>query len=712
MKKLALAVGVFAVAALLTALRNPGAMVFLLTGAAAACAVTTFLSHRLSAFLKVFEAIFAGETIAFGAAFLIDQLGLWPKDYANYTLPESLPFAVALFGVFVFAISFIPVVRKMTGIADPYFMETAPTRAKAWLLPPFAVAQNRLAIASLVFLIVINQAEVALDVRLSYFRADFTNALKNMDQAEFWRQLLFVFTPVVAVLVVSYTLEYVVTSTFVVRWRRWLTASYAAKWLRHGVHYNMLLAGSPTDNPDQRISQDIYTFIDGSAGSGSKENFGLYGYSVTALQTLTSLVSYALVLWSLSSGFTLPGLAIVIPGVLFWVAMAYTGAGTLVAHLIGRALARLYFTQQRFEANFRFGLARAREYSEQIALLKGEENEVKAAGANFSNIYDNYMRIVHVRKRLTAFTRTYAQASVLIPYVVAAPFYFLGKISLGALNQVGAAFNSVNESMNFFVTYYVGLADFRAVLDRLTTFDEAISRAELIKSTQAGVKIAASSDEAIAFDKVTINLPDGRALAEADGLVLPAGRATLLAGPSGVGKSTLFRAVAGIWPYGEGAIREPDAKIMLLPQRPYVPLGTLRAAIAYPVDAAALDDVAAREALTAVGLGGLVDRLEDHDNWQMRLSGGEQQRLSAARALIVKPDWLFLDEATSALDADSESRLYRTLAKMLPDTTLVSIGHRASLEAFHERRIVIEPRPGAPALVHEALAAAPTGEPV
>ncbi len=694
MKFLALAVALFAVAALLTGLHAPDAMTFLIAGAAAACAITTYLSHRLSAFLKVFEAIFASETIIFGLAFLVDELGFWPKAYANYTLPESLPFAVALFGVFIYAISFVPVVRKMTFIADPYFEEASPTQARPGFLPPITIAQNKLAIASLVFLIVINQVEVALDVRLSYFRADFTNALKNMDQAEFWRQLLLVFVPVVAVLVVSYTVEYVVTSTFVVRWRRWLTASYTAKWLSRGVHYNMLLTGLPTDNPDQRISQDIYAFIDGGGSGG-----GIYGYAVTALQTLTSLVSYGLVLWSLSAGFTLPGLAIVIPGVLFWVALAYSGAGTLVTHWIGRTLSALYFQQQRYEANFRFGLARAREYSEQIALLRGENSEAKAADENFANIYNNYMRIVNVRKKLTAFVRTYAQASVFVPYVVAAPFYFLGKISLGGLNQVGAAFNNVYENMNFFVTYYVGLADFRAVLNRLTSFDEAISRAKAATEHPVGVKFAGSPSGEIVFENLTLTLPDGRSLIRADDIALSPGESTLVVGPSGAGKSTLFRAVAGIWPFGAGVIREPAAKLMLLPQRPYIPLGTLRNAIAYPADAAAFDDRILRQALFTVGLPHLADRLEDHDNWQMTLSGGEQQRLSAARALIAKPDWLFLDEATSALDEDSERKLYKALAQALPDTTLVSIGHRGTLGALHTQRIAIEPRDGGAAMM-------------
>jgi putative ATP-binding cassette transporter len=696
---LSLAVGVFAVATLLVGLHAPDTMVFLLAGAAFACAITTFLSTRLSAFLRIFEATFATETIVFGLAFLVDELGLWPKAYENYTLPESLPFAVALFGVFIYAISFIPVVRKMVGIADPYFEASTPTTAKIWPFAPFLVAQNRLSAWSLVFLIVVNQAEVALDVRLSYFRADFTNALKNMNQPEFWRQLFFVFLPVVVVLVGAYTLEYVVTSSFVIRWRRWLTAHYIGRWMSQGTHYKMLLSGSPTDNPDQRISEDIYSFIDGR-GAGS----GIYGYSITALQNLTSLVSYAIVLWSLSTGFTLPGLAIVIPGVLFWVALAYTGAGTLLTHWIGGSLTNLYFTQQRFEANFRFGLARAREYSEQIALLRGEDNEARAANAKFQDIFDNYMRIVVVRKKLTAFTRFYLQASVFIPYVVAAPFYFLGKISLGALNQVGAAFNSVNESMNFFVTYYVGLTDFKATLNRLTSFDEAIARAQAMNSPTPRIEFGRSASSERQIAALSLALPDGRPLAHVENLTLASGEPTLLVGPSGSGKSTLFRAIAGIWPFGAGKIAEPDASLMLLPQRPYIPIGSLAAAIAYPQPVENFSAVAMREALASAGLSSLADRLDETDNWQMRLSGGEQQRLAIARALLAAPAWLFLDEATSALDQASEAAIYRSIAQKLPGTTLVSIGHNATLAAFHKRRIEMQMQKDGPAEVRAAAA--------
>jgi putative ATP-binding cassette transporter len=701
MRILSLAVALSALAAVLVGWRAPDIGIFLYAGAALICAAATYRSAHISTFLRVFEVVFALETILFGAAYLADVLGLWPEAYADFRLPSTLPLTVALFGSLVYAISFIGVVRKMTDIADPYFSERAPTTARIWPGPTFAVAQNKLAIAALVFLIVINQFEVALLVRLNYFSRDFYNALQDKNSAEFWRQLLLVFLPFATVYIAALVIEYVVTSNFVYRWRRWLSASYIGRWLGGGAHYPMALAGTPADNPDQRISEDIYGFIYGQ-GSGA----GIFGYSITLLSTLTSLVSFSIVLWTLSAGFPLPGFNVIVPGLLFWIALVYAAIGTGIAHWIGHSLIPLFFRQQQYEANFRFGLARLREYSEQIALLRGEPVEVAGAMARFGDIFANYMAIVRVRKRLTAFTSAYDQMSQYFPFIVGAPLYFSGKIALGVLVQVARAFGQVNSSLTFFVSSYVGLADFKAVLDRLTSFDDAIARAHHALSRVNGVAIAPAQGGDLALSELNLDLPDGRSLARIESFAFAANEATLVSGPSGAGKSTLFRAIAGVWPYGSGRISEPKATIMLLPQRPYVPIGPLRDAIAYPAPAVAFSDAAIRDALIAVGLPGIVDRLDDSENWQMRLSGGELQRLAAARALLAAPDWLFLDEATSALDEASEGALYRAIAAKLPTTTIVSIGHRSTLTAFHKRQVVLTPHPGAPATIAEATPAA------
>ena len=592
MRFLSIALAVFAVICVMAAVDAHSPLLYVLAAATAGSAVTSLLSPKLSAFLKVFKIIFAVETLLFGSALLIDELGYWPKAYKDYTLPESMPIAVALFGILIYLIAKLPLVKRFMRIADPYFSDTSVTRASIWPFPAFTVRQDRLATAALVFLIVINQVEVAFDVRLSYFQNDFLNAMRNMDARAFWFQLLAVFTPLVTVNAIAVVSEYVVTSTFLIRWRRFLTKSYVGAWMSKDAHYRMQLVGNQTDNPDQRISEDIGKYTD-----------GIYSYSVQALQNLTSIVSFAIILWTLSSGFSIPGTNIVMPGLLFWIALLYAAAGTIFTHLIGRRLVPLNFEQQRREANFRFGLARSREYSEQIALLQGENREAAAASANFDAVFDNYMTIVHVRKRLTAFTFSFRQASVVVPRIIGAPFYFAGKFNLGTFQQITSAFNNVSQNMDFFVNFYVGLTDFKATFDRLESFDRSIARAKAMSSETPRVEVEQGTVEDCELEDVAIALPDGRPLIKVPDLAFRKGELALVVGPSGSGKSTLFRAIAGLWPFGSGRIETPKGDLMMLPQRPYIPLGSLREAVAYPKPVDAYPAGAIEKAMKAVGLG-------------------------------------------------------------------------------------------------------------
>ncbi|MBO0733898.1 MAG: ABC transporter ATP-binding protein/permease, partial [Methylocapsa sp.] len=406
----------------------------------------------------------------------------------------------------------------------------------------------------------------------------------------------------------------------------------------------------------------------------------------------TSLVSFSILLWDLSANFTLPYTKIAVPGFLFWVAVIYAGVGTLFTHLIGRPLVRLSFERQHYEADFRFSLARLREYTEQVALLWGESTEKMSLMGRFGSIVRNYYEIINCRKNLTAFVSFYGQLSPIIPYVVAAPFYFAGKITLGVMTQTARAFASVDSALTFFINYYVYLADFKSVLDRLTSFERAIEDAHIPAFAPAESVDTQAARKHLDIGALNIRLPDGRDIIEGASLRLDAHEPVVLTGPSGSGKSTLFRAISGIWPFGGGAITLPrDAKVLLLPQRPYIPIGTLRAAVTYPEKPESYDDEAIRNALHSAKLKNFLSELDCEDNWQQRLSGGEQQRLAIARALLAKPDWLFLDEATSAMDEAMESDIYGVLASKLPRATIVSIGHRASLARFHRRHIEMQP---------------------
>jgi putative ATP-binding cassette transporter len=658
---------------------------------------------RVSAFLELMSELFTVETVLFGIADLANMAGFWPENYKDYALPRYLPIATAVFVIAIFAISRFGLVRRMMAIADPFFETTTPITVRPPLLPRLIVKQSSYARACVVFLVLVNQFQVALAVRLNFFQNDFGNAIQVADESHriaFWYQLLFVFMPLALIAVLSGVIEFFVASNFVLQWRRWMTVSYTTRWLINSMHYKLALASDNADNPDQRISQDVGAFINGSGTGLNSGNLGIYNYTIQAIQSATNFVSFSIILWRISRGMTVPYFDIEIPGFLFWVAVLYACFATGVTQLIGRRLSRLYFYQQTVEANFRFGLARIREYSEQIALLKGEDREIARASNVFEDVFATVRRIINVRTYLIAFNQFYGQISAIIPYVVVAPFYYLKKVSFGQFSQSADAFGNVNSAMNFFVDRYIGLADFSATVNRLTSFDQSFAQALAAHTKPPHIVATPSAGEALEIPELELSLPDGRKLARLGNLVLVPQESTLVVGPSGVGKSTLFRAISGLWPFGSGTVLQPAyAKLMLLPQRPYIPIGPLRDAIAYPSAGSAFSDEALREALDKVGLRSLDDRLNQVDNWQMRLSGGEQQRLAVARALLARPDWLFLDEATASLDEKSEASLYQAIVETLPNATLVSIGHRSTLTAFHKRRLALQRHESGPATI-------------
>jgi len=524
---------------------------------------------------------------------------------------------------------------------------------------------------------------VALQIVFNLWYRELFNALERKDAAAFWYQMLAVFVPLATVWISIAIYDIFVDNSLQIRWRTWLTRKMFSRWLDGGTHYRIQFTGEPADNPDQRIQADVSAFI--------AQTISL---SIRLLSQAATLVSFIVILWGLSRDFIIPGTDTVIPGLLVWLVIAYAILGTWLTHLIGRPLIALDFRQEKVEADFRFSLARLREYNEQVALLRGEGAEKARLNRSFSEIVDNFLRILSRRMKLTTLTGAYSQTSVVFPYILAAPSFFVGKITLGQFQQTASAFTRVESALSFFITAYATLAAYKATTDRLTTFNAAMTKAEMLASASNRLGLAEHPGADLTIDELRLGLPNGRPIVSARDIVFRRGESVLLTGPSGSGKSTLFRALSGIWPFGEGRIRVPAGKsMMLLPQRPYFPMGTLREAVAYPGLEGQFSDAAMREALNAVRLPQLADQLEVEDNWGQRLSGGEQQRLAVARALLAKPDWLLLDEATAALDEPTEDALYRVIAERLPDTTVVSIGHRSTLAAFHDRRIDMRPTP-------------------
>jgi putative ATP-binding cassette transporter len=534
----------------------------------------------------------------------------------------------------------------------------------------------------LVSVIALQLFQVWLNVKFNSWYNTFYNALQNKDWNVFIYQLG-VFSILAAAFIVTAVYQLYLQQWLQIRWRRWLTKRYLGRWLEQGTHYRMRLKGDQADNPDQRIADDIRQFISSSLDIG-----------IALLGSIVTLVSFVVILWNLSAATPLMigSKSFEVPGYLVWAALIYAIIGTWVTHLVGRPLVKLNFDQQRYEADFRFSLVRLRENAEQVTLLSGEEAEEGRLRKRFANVVRNWYGIMHRTKRLTFLTAGYNQVAIIFPFLVVSPVYFFGAMTLGGLMQVASAFGQVQSSLSFFVTAYTNIADWKAVLDRLAGFEASIDWARGLDQTAPRVELISDGGDALHVEDLAVSVPSGQEIVRVKDLSIELGERVLVTGPSGSGKTSLFRALGGVWPFGEGSIRIPKgANLLVLPQRPYLPLGTLRGALAYPGPENSFTPKEIDEVIDAVGLSDLRDELDVTAYWADKLSGGEQQRLSIARALLQKPDWLFLDEATSALDEPAESELYRLLLTRLPNAAIVSIGHRSSLIQFHDRFFELSP---------------------
>ena len=558
------------------------------------------------------------------------------------------------------------------------------TLAIIWRLArPYFFSEDRWAGRVLLgTVIAIELSVVAINVMLNQWNNRFYNALQERNWDAFIYEIGF-FCVLAAIYIVLAVYQLYLNQWLQIRWRRWMTRHYLDHWLAGANHYRMQLLGDAADNPDQRIAEDINMFIDRTLA-----------ISVGLLSAIVTLVSFVVILWTLSAAAPLHlfGASFTIPGYLVWAALLYAAVGTTLTHLIGWPLVSLNFRQQRFEADFRFNLVRVRENSEQIALLGGETAEQERLLDRFGYVVGNFLLIMQRTKKLTFLTAGYTQISIVFPFIVISPAYFAGAVQLGGLMQTASAFTSVQTALSFFVNAYRSLAEWRAVVARLDGFNIAAERARAAATAPQAIAVSTREGrDRVEIDDLLVRLPQGTPLVAADDIAIAAGERVLLTGPSGSGKSTLFRAIAGTWPFGAGTILVPKgAKLMALPQRPYFPIGTLTAAVTYPAEPGTFGAEELSEVITAVGLPALAGRITEEAHWNRMLSLGEQQRLGIARAVLQAPDYLFLDEATASLDEPAEAALYRLLNARLRRTTIVSIGHRSTLAAFHRRGLVLE----------------------
>ena len=544
-----------------------------------------------------------------------------------------------------------------------------------WLLAKGYLTPTRTLQPIIYFVIIVffNLLSVRLDILFSEWYKAMYNALQKMEESIFWIQMI-VFCVLATVHMANVLLTYYLTQRFTIQWRTWLNEQMVEKWTNNQAYYKTQYVYNQLDNPDQRIQQDVQSYVSSSIS-----------FATGVISAVVSIVAFTIILWGLAGPMTLAGITITHAMVYF--VFMYVLVTSVFAFKIGRPLINLNFANERLTANYRYSLIRIKEYAESIAFFRGEKMEKSLLFQQFDRIIQNVWQMVFRTLKLSGFNFVVSQVSVIFPFIIQASRYFSKQIELGDLIQTAQAFGKVQSALSFFRNSYDDFAGYRAVLDRLTGFHTAIEQAN-----QTSNIVIQPTETAVEFENLTVNKPTGEALIKNLNLHLPQGSSLLIKGPSGSGKTTLLRTIAGLWAYSEGTVRCPQHGVLFLSQKPYLPQGRLIDALFYPQVAPEDVDLAkAAQIMQQVQLGHLAEKLTQENDWTRVLSLGEQQRLSFARVLMHKPLAAFLDEATASMDEGLEDAMYRLLREELPQTTIISVGHRSTLQTHHQQHLLINP---------------------
>ena len=544
-----------------------------------------------------------------------------------------------------------------------------------WLLAKGYLTPTRTLQPIIYFVIIVffNLLSVRLDILFSEWYKAMYNALQKMEESIFWIQMI-VFCVLATVHMANVLLTYYLTQRFTIQWRTWLNEQMVEKWTNNQAYYKTQYVYNQLDNPDQRIQQDVQSYVSSSIS-----------FATGVISAVVSIVAFTIILWGLAGPMTIAG--ITIPHAMVYFVFMYVLVTSVFAFKIGRPLINLNFANERLTANYRYSLIRIKEYAESIAFFRGEKMEKSVLFQQFDRIIQNVWQMVFRTLKLSGFNFVVSQVSVIFPFIIQASRYFSKQIELGDLIQTAQAFGKVQSALSFFRNSYDDFAGYRAVLDRLTGFHTAIEQAN-----QTSNIVIQPTETAVEFENLTVNKPTGEALIKNLNLHLPQGSSLLIKGPSGSGKTTLLRTIAGLWAYSEGTVRCPQHDVLFLSQKPYLPQGRLIDALFYPQVAPEDVDLAkAAQVMQQVQIGHLAEKLTQENDWTRVLSLGEQQRLSFARVLMHKPLAAFLDEATASMDEGLEDAMYRLLRKELPQTTIISVGHRSTLQTHHQQHLLINP---------------------